>query len=363
MAYKVIISGGGTGGHIYPGIAIAAEVMRRNASNKVLFVGALGRMEMHKVPAAGFEIKGLPIVGLQRNLSLKNLLLPFKLLKSLWLARGIIKNYRPNIVVGVGGYASAPTLRVASSLGVTTLLQEQNSYAGIANKWLAKAATKVCVAYPNMDAYFEASKIVLTGNPVRSSIVNATCTRDEALLKLGLNEAKKTLLIVGGSLGARSINNAIASIFDQIINDDIQVIWQTGNQYYDRIIKTITPHKMAIVKEFIVDMHVAYAAADVVISRAGALSISELCIAGKPIILVPSPNVAEDHQTKNAQALVDANAALMLKDDTLNTTLKPLLYKLLRDESLQLQLSTNIKKLAIDNAAARIVNEIEACIL
>jgi UDP-N-acetylglucosamine--N-acetylmuramyl-(pentapeptide) pyrophosphoryl-undecaprenol N-acetylglucosamine transferase len=363
VAYKIIISGGGTGGHIFPGIAIANEVKRRNSNNDVLFVGALGRMEMTKIPQAGYEIKGLPIAGLMRSLSIKNILFPFKLLKSLWLARAIIKNYKPNIVVGVGGYASAPTLKMANSLGVATLIQEQNSYAGIANKWVAKGAKKICVAYPNMNRYFDENKIILTGNPVRSNIINNTLTKVNALQKFGFSSNKKTILVIGGSLGARSINHAVAGVLSELTNNNIQLIWQTGKGYFDDAKTKTAGNPLFCVNEFIYEMEVAYSAADIIVSRAGAISISELCIVGKPLILVPSPNVTDDHQTKNANTLAQNNAAILIKDNEVNDMLMPTILDLLSNEDLQIKQSHELKKIAIHNAAERIVDEIEKCLL
>ncbi|MCS6796590.1 MAG: undecaprenyldiphospho-muramoylpentapeptide beta-N-acetylglucosaminyltransferase [Raineya sp.] len=357
---RVIISGGGTGGHIYPAIAIANELKHQAPATEILFVGANNRMEMQKVPLAGYKIIGLDIAGIQRKLSLENLRFPIKLFKSLKNAREIIKEFRPDVCVGVGGYASAPTLLMASFMKIPTLIQEQNSYAGIANKVLARKAQKICVAYPQMDKYFPKGKIVFTGNPVRKDILELENKRATALQYFGLHENKKTLLIIGGSLGARTINLSIQKNLKRLIENDIQVIWQTGKHFYTTAQRSVADEKTSLIKvfEFINVMDLAYAAADVVISRAGALSISELCLAGKPCILVPSPNVAEDHQTKNAQVLVNNKAALMVADKHAEAFLVGDAIDLLYDELLQKELQRNIKRFAKPNAAQEIVREI-----
>lgn len=355
--YRFIISGGGTGGHIYPAIAIANELKDRFPKAEIKFVGALGRMEMEKVPKAGYEIIGLPIVGIQRRLTLKNLAVPFKLIKSLFMAKKLIKTFQPNVAIGVGGYASGPLLKSAVGAGVPSIIQEQNSYAGLTNKLLSSDVVKVCVAYDNMEAYFPKDKIVITGNPVRKDISEISIPKNEALTHFKLSLDKKTILVIGGSLGARTINESIQASVDKLTEAGYQLLWQTGAFYYEGL-KSLNSHQV-IVRDFIYEMDKAYAAADVVVSRAGALSVSELCLVGKPVILVPSPNVAEDHQTKNALALVNKNAAVLVKDVEAKQTLVEELLKLLADQEKQYLLSTNIKQLAKPNATVEIVNEIE----
>ncbi len=305
---KFIISGGGTGGHIYPALAIAGEIKKRFPDAEILFVGASDRMEMQKVPQAGFPIEGLWISGLQRKLTIDNLMFPFKLISSLWKARKIIKKFRPDVVIGTGGYASAPTLKVAQWLGIPTVIQEQNSHAGVTNKWVCQKAKKICVAYDNMEKFFPKEKIVKTGNPVRSDLLNITVNRDETASFFGLNSNKKTLLVLGGSLGARRINQLVEknlSLFEKL---DVQVLWQCGKLYYEEYKKYDSTNVKVL--QFIDRMDFAYNLADLIISRAGASSVSELCIVGKPVVFIPSPNVAEDHQTKNAQAIADKNGAV-----------------------------------------------------
>lgn len=355
--YRFIISGGGTGGHIYPAIAIANELQNRFSDAEIKFVGALGRMEMEKVPKAGYEIIGLPIAGIQRRFTFKNLLVPFKLIKSLMMAKKLIKKFKPDVAIGVGGYASGPLLRVAEKAGVPSLIQEQNSFAGLTNKLLAKEVAKICVAYEGMEAYFPKEKITLTGNPVRKDISDITIPKADALNHFGLSAEKKTILIIGGSLGARTINESIQISIDKITNAGYQLLWQTGAYYYESL-KGLNS-EVVVVKDFIYEMDKAYAAADVVVSRAGALSVSELCLVGKPIILVPSPNVSEDHQTKNAMALVNKNAAILVKDSEAKEGLVNALLDLLQDNKRQTELSENIKHLAKPNATNDIVNEIE----
>src|SRR6185295_18954035 len=312
---KVIISGGGTGGHIFPAIAIANALKRTDETTEILFIGALGRMEMEKIPKAGYRIEGLPIAGMQRRLTWKNLVLPYKVIQSLRKARMMIKNFHPDAVVGVGGYASGPVLFAATMMKIPSLIQEQNSYAGITNKILGKRVRKMCVAYDGMEKFFPAEKIVETGNPVRKDIVNLEMKRDEARNFFGLSAEKKVLFILGGSLGAGTINESIRMNLEKLFGEGIQIIWQTGKGYYEKNAEAAKPFSERIrVHQFIDRMDLAYAAADVLISRAGALSIAELCIAKKPCVLVPSPNVAEDHQTKNALALVNKNAALLVND-------------------------------------------------
>ncbi len=359
QSVNVLISGGGTGGHIYPAIAIANEIKYRNPEAKFLFVGASDRMEMEKVPQAGYEIKGLWISGIQRKLTLKNLMFPFKLINSLWNANKIIKKFKPNIVIGTGGFASGPTLQIANRKNIPTVVQEQNSYPGITNKLLAKNAAKICVAYDNLERFFPKEKIVKTGNPVRQDLLNSTENRVEALQFFELDATRKVVLVIGGSLGAREINKLVESQLDWLAEHDIQLIWQTGKLYYDTYKKyqKDTIHVCA----FLNKMELAYSAATLIISRAGASSISELCIVGKPVIFIPSPNVAEDHQTKNAMAVVSKNAAILCKENELEK-FQGLLADLLKDEKKQQELSSNIKELALPNATADIVNEIEKLI-
>lgn len=358
--YKFIIAGGGTGGHIFPAIAIADNLKQQQPNCEILFVGASGRMEMEKVPQAGYKIIGLEVVGLQRSLTLKNLLFPFKLLKSLFQAFSVVRNFKPNACIGVGGYASGPVLFIAALLGVKIFIQEQNSYPGITNKILSKFAKKIFVAYDNLNAFFNTNKIILTGNPVRKDITAVLPTKQEALSFFNLKENKKTILIIGGSLGARTINESIEKNIDLFTENNIQLLWQTGKIYYDGIRERTKDKNLSEVKihQFIKEMNMAYAAADIIISRAGALSISELCIVGKPTILIPSPNVSEDHQTKNAMALVNKNAAVLIKDIEAKEKLGNEVLALLRDENKLNNLSNNIKTLAKTNAANDIVTEI-----
>lgn len=365
---KAIISGGGTGGHIFPALAIANALKARYADADILFIGANGRMEMEKVPAAGYTIKSLPIAGLQRSLSpksiLKNLAVPFKLLKSQRMAKQIIRQFNPDIVVGVGGYASAPTLKAASAMGYPTLLQEQNSYPGLTNKMLAAKADVICVAYNGLDKFFPAEKIVFTGNPVRKVIEDMALTKAEGSKTFGTDPAKLTILSVGGSLGARTINETISANLQYFKEKDIQLIWQTGKWYYSQAVEAVKNANADNVKvcEFISQMDSAYAAADVIISRAGAIAISELCLVGKPTILIPSPNVAEDHQTKNAMALVNNGAALMVRDADAMTNLCPTLDSLVPDTGKQKSMSEAILKMGMHNAADKIVDQIEKII-
>ncbi len=367
---KVIISGGGTGGHIFPAIAIANAVKDRHPEAQILFVGAQGRMEMEKVPAAGYTIKGLPIAGLQRKLTLtniiKNIQLPFKMAKSRRMVKKIIREFQPDIVVGVGGFASEPTLKAAASMGYPTLLQEQNSYAGLTNKMLAKSARTICVAYDGMEKFFPKEKIVFTGNPVRSSIEDMKATRQEGRATFGLKADSRVILIVGGSLGARSINQmmlgSLESVQSLFTDNNIQVIWQTGSYMFseaEEAVKKAGAESTIKVHKFISQMDMAYSAADIIISRAGAIAISELCLVGKPIILIPSPNVAEDHQTKNAMALVNKGAALMVRDSECLEKGLPTAIQLLNDSEQQTQMSANIINLARRRAAYSIVDEIE----
>lgn len=358
---RIIISGGGTGGHIFPAVSIANAIKEMHPEAEILFVGAEGRMEMHRVPAAGYPIKGLPVAGFDRKNLLKNIPVLIKLFKSQRLARKIVKDFRPHAAVGVGGYASGPTLKVAGSMGIPTLLQEQNSYAGVTNKLLAKQAKKICVAYEGMERFFEKDKIILTGNPVRQGLLNATATREEAIASFGLNPEKRTILILGGSLGARTINQCLMEHLDKIKTSGVQFIWQTGKIYIDEARAAVAQAgemPMLHVTDFISDMATAYSAADLVISRAGAGSISEFCLLQKPVILVPSPNVAEDHQTKNALALVDKNAALYVKDAEARERLLDKAIDAVGQPELLKNLSKNIVKLAFTDSANVIAKEV-----
>ena len=358
---RIIISGGGTGGHIFPAISIANAIKAKHPDAQILFVGALGRMEMQRVPAAGYEIKGLPICGFDRKHLLKNIVVLFKIWKSQHMAKKIIKDFKPMAAVGVGGYASGPTLNQCAAMGIPCLIQEQNSYAGVTNKWLAKKASKICVAYEGMDRFFPADKIIMTGNPVRQNVLQTDITKEEARKAFGLEPDKKTILVVGGSLGARTVNESIINHLDIVENADVQIIWQTGKYYNKAIMDTLAQHKPIKnlkVMDFISDMGAAYRAADLVISRAGASSISEFCLIGKPVILVPSPNVAEDHQTKNALALVNKDAALYVKDIEAPDTLLDTALKTVNDEAKLASLSENIKKLGLKNSADVIADEV-----
>ncbi len=359
---RVIISGGGTGGHIFPAISIANAIMSKRPTAKILFVGAEGRMEMQRVPDAGYDIKGLPICGFDRKNLLKNISVLFKIWKSQRLAKQIIKDFKPMVAVGVGGYASGPTLNKCAAMGIPCLIQEQNSYAGVTNKLLAKKAEKICVAYEGMERFFPAEKIILTGNPVRESVLETKETREEAIKAFGLDPNRKTILFVGGSLGARTINESILQHLDLLENSDIQVIWQTGKYYSEAIAKALKEkgkdYPMLKVLDFISDMGQAYKAADLVISRSGASSISEFCLIGKPVILVPSPNVAEDHQTKNTMALVNKDAALYVKDADAADTLLALAIKTVKDSDKLHSLSENILKLGLKDSANVIADEV-----
>ena len=359
MSTKVIISGGGTGGHIFPAISIANELRNRIKEIDILFVGAKGRMEMEKVPKAGYPIEGLHISGLQRNWKdLRNLLFPFKLISSLWKSYWIVKKFKPSIVIGTGGYASGPLLYVASKLSVPALIQEQNSFPGITNKILSRSVQKVCVAYENMERFFPQEKLMLLGNPVRQDLIQTTSKRSKGIKQFNLNPKQPTLLVVGGSLGAKTINESIASLLTDFEKNNIQLIWQTGLSFEQKAIELSRSLSNVRVHAFIYDMDLAYSVADIIISRAGASTISELCLIGKPAILVPSPNVAEDHQTKNAMALLNKEAALMVKDSKARTELGTAISELLSDKNRQDILSKNIKKLAIVNSSELIVNEV-----
>lgn len=387
MIKRAIVSGGGTGGHIFPAIAIADEIKRRNPDAEILFVGATGKMEMEKVPAAGYKIEGLEIVGLKRKLALSNFLLPFKIIKSVLKARGIVKRFNPEIVVGVGGYASGPTLKAASMMNYPTALQEQNAFAGKTNKLLAKKAKVICVAYEGLEKVFPKESIVMTGNPTRKDMVNIDGKEAEGFEYYGFDPNKKTILIIGGSLGARTLNESVVEHLETLKNSNVQVLWQCGKLYFENLkselptsevleeggieSKTEKPATEALevdgqltlsnikMVQFITRMDLAYAMADVVISRAGASSVSELCLVQKPAILVPSPNVAEDHQTKNAMALVEKNAALLVKDVEAKSKLIPEVLALIQDEKRCGELRKNIAPLGKPNATASIVDELE----
>jgi UDP-N-acetylglucosamine--N-acetylmuramyl-(pentapeptide) pyrophosphoryl-undecaprenol N-acetylglucosamine transferase len=358
---RIIISGGGTGGHIFPAVSIANAIKEQHPEAKILFVGAEGRMEMQRVPAAGYDIKGLPVAGFDRKHLLKNVSVLIKLLKSKMMAHQIIKDFKPQVAVGVGGYASGPTLDEAEKMGIPTLLQEQNSYAGVTNKLLAKKASKICVAYEGMERFFNKDKIIMTGNPVRQNLVNSSITKKEGIEHFKLDTHKKTILVIGGSLGARTINECILQNIVTIqAGKNIQIIWQTGKYYYKQAQESIKHYTELPIycTDFISSMEHAYAAADLVISRAGAGSISEFCLLGKAVILVPSPNVAEDHQTKNALALVKKNAALYVKDIDAVKELIPLTYETIKDEKKLQTLSNNIKQLAFPDSANTIAKEV-----
>ena len=357
---RVIISGGGTGGHIFPAVSIANAVKAMRPDAKILFVGALGRMEMQRVPAAGYEIKGLPICGFDRKNLLKNVKVLYKIWQSQRMAKKIIKDFRPQVAVGVGGYASGPTLNKAAAMGIPCLIQEQNSYAGVTNKLLAKKAEKICVAYEGMERFFPAEKIILTGNPVRQALLDTTITREDAIRSFGLDPEKKTILLVGGSLGARTINESMLRHLDLIKESGLQFIWQTGKFYSAEITERLKDQNQPNLKvtDFITDMGAAYRAADLVISRAGASSISEFCLIGKPVILVPSPNVAEDHQTKNALALSTRDAAIYIKDAEAPDILLQKAIETVNDDAKLKSLSENVLKLALPDSANIIAKEV-----
>jgi UDP-N-acetylglucosamine--N-acetylmuramyl-(pentapeptide) pyrophosphoryl-undecaprenol N-acetylglucosamine transferase len=357
---KVIISGGGTGGHIFPAISIANALRRIDPETEILFVGAEGRMEMEKIPAAGYKIIGLPVAGLHRSLSLKNITVIIKLLKSLSKAKKVIKEFAPDVVVGVGGYASGPILRQAGKMGIPTLIQEQNSYAGVTNKLLAKRASAICVAYDGMEKYFPVEKIIKTGNPVRQNFDDLNSLQDEALAFFNLKKEFPVILVLGGSLGAGTINNCLSDKINILRDSDSQWLWQTGKYYYEKV-KSLVSTSLSeniSVHGFINRMDYAYAAADIIISRAGAGTISELCLVGKPAILVPSPNVAEDHQTRNAEALSKKDAAMMIPDSRAGSILVNEAIKLISDKPNRDRLSENILKLADRDADIRIAEEV-----
>ena len=357
---KVIISGGGTGGHIFPAISIANALREMDPSVEILFVGAEGRMEMEKVPSAGYKIIGLPVAGISRSNPIRNLSVLFKLMRSLRIAGKVLKEFRPDVVVGVGGYASGPLLRKAGRMNIPFLIQEQNSYAGVTNKLLSKKAAVICVAYEDMGKYFPAWKIVKTGNPVRQNFDNLENLKDEAITFFGLKPEFPVIMILGGSLGAGSINDCLTRNIGLMKDSDCQWLWQTGKYYYENIRKRVSESftDNISIHGFIDRMDLAFAAADVIISRSGAGTISELCLAGKPVIFIPSPNVAEDHQTKNAKALVEKEAAMMIPDNQIDKLLVREAVKLVADKKKQKVLSENIKKLAVRNAAKRIAKEV-----
>lgn len=357
---RVIISGGGTGGHIFPAIAIANALKLAHNNAEILFVGAEGRMEMEKVPAAGYNIEGLWISGLQRKLTLANLSFPFKVISSIMKAKKILKRFRPDVVIGTGGYASGPMLRVASNAGIPTLIQEQNSFPGITNKILAKKVDRICVAYEGMERFFPKEKLILTGNPVRQDILSLEGKRERGLEQFGLDANKKTLLVIGGSLGARTINESIAGMLDELAQNNIQLVWQTGKAYYPQAQEAVGRYEGKGIKafDFITKMDLAYAVADAVVSRAGASSVSELCLVRKASILVPSPNVAEDHQTKNAMALVTHHAAVLVKDIESREKLAGEVIALMKDDVKRDKLEENIAKLAFQDSAKVIANEV-----
>ncbi len=355
-APRVILSGGGTGGHIYPALAIANEIKERYADAEILFVGAQGKMEMQKIPQAGYAIEGLWISGIQRKLTLDNLAFPFKLLSSLWKSRKIIKSFKPDVVIGTGGFASGAVAKVAADMGIPTLVQEQNSYPGITNKLLGKKAKAICVAYDNLEQFFPADKIIKTGNPVRMDLIDVNTKRNEGISFFGLDSSKKTLLVLGGSLGARRINQLIEKNLEDFRRNNIQVIWQCGKLYYEEYKKYEGGNVQ--VKAFIDRMDLAYASSDFVISRAGASSISELALIGKPVIFIPSPNVAEDHQTKNALSVVEKDGAIMIRESELDEKFNNVFNELIANEEYQVLLGGNFKKLSLPNATKDIVDQV-----
>ena len=356
--YRIMISGGGTGGHIYPAIAIAHAIKEQYETVEFLFVGAKGRMEMEKVPQAGYDIKGLWISGIQRKLTLKNLMFPFKVISSLWRANRIIKSFKPDVAIGTGGFASGPLLYMAAINKIPSVIQEQNSYPGITNKLLAKKVNKICVAYDNLERFFPEDKIIKTGNPVRRDLLEIENKTVEAKKELNLKHEKYTLLVIGGSLGSRRINQLIEKELDFLDTQNVQIIWQCGKLYYQQY-KIYNNTKNVQVYEFLNNMDMAYAASDIIVSRAGASSVSELCIVGKPVVFIPSPNVAEDHQTKNAMAIVNNDAALIIKEEDLDADFENKLSQLIVSPERQKQLGENIKQLALVNATKDIVNEVE----
>ena len=362
--YRILVSGGGTGGHIFPALSIANGIKEKYPDAEILFVGAENRMEMEKVPVAGYKIIGLPVSGFDRKNIFKNFSVLLKLMKSIRMAKNILKDFKPDIAIGVGGYASGPMLKAAQKKGIPTLIQEQNSYAGVTNKLLAEKADAICVAYEGMEKFFPAEKIILTGNPVRQNILNCSKSKQEARRAFGLDPEKKTTLVIGGSLGARTINNCIANALDDISKSDFQLIWQTGKLYNEKakaVMKEKAP-KGVVQTAFISNMDDAYKAADLVVSRAGASSISELQLLGKASILVPSPNVAEDHQTKNALALANKGAAVMVRDADADKDLARAFSELIADDDKMKTLAENVGKMALRNAVDKIVEKVEELI-
>ncbi|MCP4314090.1 MAG: undecaprenyldiphospho-muramoylpentapeptide beta-N-acetylglucosaminyltransferase [Bacteroidetes bacterium] len=360
QSYRILIGGGGTGGHVFPAIAIADALKEMHPGAEFLFVGARGRLEMEKVPEAGYAIEGLPVAGFQRRLTLKNISFFQKLATSMLKSRRIVRHFNPDVAVGVGGYASGPILKAAARRGIPILIQEQNSYAGVTNRLLARSARTICVAYEGMERYFPAGKIHLTGNPIRQHLVKPSSERTADLKEFGLQDGRKTCMVVGGSLGARTLNRSLLGGLEKLGRGDLQLIWQCGKNSFNEIEEQVARSGLKNVRvlPFISRMDRAYGAADVIVSRAGAISISELCVIGKPVILVPSPNVAEDHQTKNAEALSGQNAAVMIPDQEAEAGLVDAMLELLGDDGRQQELSENIKQLGITNAAERIAAEV-----
>ena len=358
QSYKIILSGGGTGGHIYPAIAIANELKKRHPSAEILFVGAKDRMEMEKVPQAGYKIEGLWISGLQRKLTIKNILFPVKVMSSLLRSRKIVNRFQPDVVIGTGGFASGPLLRVAAAKKIPALIQEQNSYAGITNKLLGKHVNKICVAYDHMERFFPKNKIIKTGNPVRQDLLEVGGKKTQAIQHFNLDKNKKTILIIGGSLGARRINQLIENELNFFTEQKVQLLWQCGKFYYEKYQKHNELANVQV-RQFIHKMDLAYAAADIIISRAGASSVSELCIVGKPVIFIPSPNVAEDHQTKNALAITEQKAGILIREKDLDAEFEVCFEELINSEKLQENYSNEIKKLALPDATKKIADAIE----
>ncbi len=358
--YRIIIGGGGTGGHVFPAISIANALREKSPDSEFLFVGAEGKMEMEKVPEAGYRITGLPVAGFQRKLTLKNVSFFFKLWKSMRISRKVIREFKPDIAIGVGGYASGPIVKAAARKGIPVLLQEQNSYAGVTNKILAKSAGRICVAYEGMERYFPAGKIILTGNPVRQNLLLLPAEKEASLVHFGLKTGKPVILLIGGSLGARTLNRSIIAKLSEIGTADVQLIWQSGSYYFEEAKKALEESgiKNVVLLPFIKEMNRAFQVADLIISRAGAGTISELCIVGKPVILVPSPNVAEDHQTSNARALSDRQAAVFIPDREAEEILVPTALKMIGDSEGNKILSENIKKLAMPDSSQRIAGEV-----
>ena len=358
--YRILIGGGGTGGHVFPAIAIADALKEKEPSARFLFVGAKGRLEMEKVPEAGYPIEGLPVAGFQRRVTLKNVTFFYKLLMSMRKSRQIVTRFRPHAAVGVGGYASGPILRAAARKKIPILIQEQNSYAGVTNRLLARSARTICVAYEGMERYFPAEKIVFTGNPVRRNLTESGLDRQSSMKKFDLDPGKKVCLVIGGSLGARSLNRGMLAGLERLNREDLQILWQCGKLYFDEVTAAVRESGLTnvVVRAFISEMEHAYAAADVIISRAGALTISELCLVGKPVILVPSPNVAEDHQTRNAETLASKRAALMIPDQQVTDKLVDQMLNLIQDSTLQEELSTEIRTFGRADASGQIASEV-----